>query len=320
MKRYFSFLLAGLRAVTLTGCFKTEVKIVVNNDATGTISSNAGYSLETLEKIAEMVENLPEGVEMPAGDPLEQLEKIESEFTEKKMVASAKENGVEVTSSKQYEKDGWKYVDLQGKIKDVNAWVVASEKSTKSALSEGEVKDSPLGALGEGFSGIKFYKTDKEGVGEVELMQPMEDVDLSGAGLPGGLDGEEVPEGMDEMIEAMVEGMKERFGLNDLSMKITVTLPGKVLKTTGCTKDPQNEKQVSFSFSGASISMDGVKDMFGMKKGVRATFQIPKDCKIKFQVRKAKPAKKAAEDKAEKPDDKKKKKGGLGIGEDDGGK
>ena len=35
--------------------------------------------------------------------------------------------------------------------------------------------------------------------------------------------------------------------------------------------------------------MDGVKDMFGMKKGVRATFEIPKDCKIKFVVKKAKP-------------------------------
>ena len=99
---------------------------------------------------------------------------------------------------------------LQGKIKDVNAWVVASEKSTKSALSEDDVQNSPLGALGEGFSGIKFYKTDKEGVGEVELIQPMEDLDLSGTGLPDGLDGEEVPEGMEEMelgeIEVPTEG------------------------------------------------------------------------------------------------------------------
>ena len=101
-------------------------------------------------------------------------------------------------------------------------------------------------------------------------------------------------------------------------MSITVVLPGKILSTKGCKKNPQNEKEISFRFSGESISLTGVKDLFGMKDGVSATFQIPKDCKLRFETRK--PKKKAAEKKEDEAEKGKKKKGGLGIGDGDKGK
>ena len=314
MKRILIPFLTIAVAATLAGCLKTETKVTINNDATGTINTKMAYSLDSLESIAEQLENLPEGVEI-GEDPLEKLEKMETEFTEKKLVAAAKETGVEVTSSKEYEKDGWKTVELAGTIKDVNARIAASTKASKAKMAEAG-NDSPFSAMGGSFSGIKFFKTDNPNVGEVELMAAL-DIDMGEAGLPEGMDPSEMPEEMEEMMEAMFDTMKERFGINELSTKLTVVLPGKVRKTTGCTKNPQNEKEVTFNLSGASFSMSGVKDMFGMKDGVRATFEIPKDCKLKFEVKKAvAKATSRPTDKAKPADTKKK--GGLGIEEDDG--
>jgi hypothetical protein len=96
-----------------------------------------------------------------------------------------------------------------------------------------------------------------------------------------------------------------------MKMEMVFTLPGKILDVKGAKKEGDNG--IKFAFSGSEINLDGLKTMFGFKNGISATFEIPEDCKIKFED------KKAAGDKAQdakEEEEPKEKKGGLKIGGD----
>ena len=314
MKRTLAVLLALVLGLSLGGCIKQKSSIVINNDATGTIDMEAGYSVEALEAIAEFIESMGDHIGADMGeDPLEKLEQVETKFSEKELVKKMKEAGVEVTSAKTTEKDGWKLVSLKGKVKDVNSWIEFSEKEAEKARRSEEDEDGSAGldGLASQMTSIRFYKTAREGIGEVVLIPPI-DTDEMNMG-PEGMDPEEMPEGMEEIMDAQLDAMKEKFSLNDMDLTVRVTLPGKIVSTKGCNKAPQEEKTVVFSFKGTQISFSGMKDFFGMKDGVSAEFEIPQGCKIKFEEKKAP---KKAEKKTDKKKDDKKKKGGLGIDED----
>jgi hypothetical protein len=131
-------------------------------------------------------------------------------------------------------------------------------------------------------------------------------------GMPMDLDAlEEMGDTERDMVEGMLDEMKGRFFADQMKMEMVFTLPGKILDLKGAKKEGDNG--LKFAFSGSDINLDGMSTLFGMKNGVSATFQIPEDCKIKFEDKKA-PGDKVQDDaKEEEP---KEKKGGLKIGGD----
>lgn len=307
-------LLAALATSMLaTGCVKSSSKMVVNNDATATIEVHRGMNAEAFEAIAEyleqMLENIPEGMDAGEEDPLAELEKLEKRHSKEKLLEDLKKTGIEVTSSKESEENGWNNVMANGKIKDVNVWIKAARK----ARAGDKGKDNPLRGMSSDLMAPRFFKTDQANIGEVVLMEAMGKEALNLGGPGGGMDPEQIPPGMEEMVEAQIDSMKQRFSLNEMSINMELTLPGKVSSTKGCKVDPKNDKKITFEFKGSNISFTGMKDMFGLKEGVSARFAIPEGCKLIFEdqpKKKVEAKKKKAEDKTEK------KKGGLKIGDD----
>ena len=304
-------------AVLLPGCMKNSTKITIANDATGTIEIQQGLNTASFEAIAEYLAQMLEmagemGEEMGDEDPLEKLEEIEQGLTKEKISKELSKYGVEIVSSKQVEENDWRLITANGKIKDVNAW----SKAVAKARKQSDTEERGLGSLGRQMMAPRFYLTEKAGVGEVVMMDPMNMKDVMDGAGPGGMDPTEIPEGMEEMVEAQLDMMKQQFGINEFKLQLELTLPGKIVSAKGLTIDPKNDKRVTFSMNGSDMSVKGMKTMFGMKDGLSARFEIPKDCKLTFEK---KPVKTTAPKTAEKkPEDKaeEKKKGGLGIEED----
>ncbi len=308
---------ALLCALGLTSCIKNTTKTAINADNTGTVKVSQALKLETIEKMKEMMAEMEEqmGGELPEG-ATDNIDKMNEIVDEAKAVEKMKKLGLEVVSAKTTEKDGWKTVEIDAKIPNVNEWVEKAaklEEEEKAKEKEKESEDSMgpnMPDLGSMMGAIKFFSTEDPKIGQVVIMP--ETSELLGAGAMGDMpDLDELPEEVRDMIEQQVEQMKTRFSVDEMTVDISMELPGKVLSTKGCKQ--VGEKGVSLQIKGTDIGLSSMKDMMGLKGGVSATFEIPEGCKIKF----AKPTvaeKKEAKEEGE--GEKKPKKGGLKIGED----
>lgn len=300
MKRFALLLLVAV--VGLTGCVKMTTQADLKNDASGTVTFNFGVKTEAIETIKGFMES---AADQGAGEEQieqaqEAFDKIDEFFDEKKVAETMKEMGIDVKSATKSEKDGWKSMAVVGGIKDINAWLAKAAKQQQKELEKAEI-DIPLDP-----SKLMpaFYKTDKQGVGKVVLIPAL--ADLFGGELP--FDPEELDELGDEeldMIESQLDMMKTMLSVDEMKMEMILNLPGKILETTGCKKSGDNG--IKFAFAGNSINLDGVKNLFGFKNGISATFEIPEGCKLQFKDA-------AAKEGGEKKEDKDEKKGGLKIG------
>jgi len=304
MKRFAILLLAAV--VGLTGCVKMTVKTDVKNDASGVMTMDYGVKTEALETIKGFMESAAD--QGAGGEEIEQaqeaFDQIDELFDDKKMAETMKEMGIEVKSATKAEKDGWKTMAVVGGVKDINVWLAKAAKKQQDELDEMgmDIPIDPTKAM------PTFYKTDKQGVGKVVLIPAL--ADLFGGEMP--FDLEELEELGDEeldMIESQLDMMKTMLSVDDMKAEMILNLPGKILSTTGCKKSGDNG--VKFTFAGGDINLDGMKNLFGFKNGVSATFEIPEGCKIQFKDATAKKGEQktgAGEQKAEE------KKGGLKIG------
>lgn len=274
----------------LPGCIRSKVELTVNGDNTATIKNATSVKTEAIEAIKGFIE--ASGAE--GGDGISNIQDMADE---KKMVREMKETGIEITSSKAISEGGWKGAQVEGKIADVNEWV---KKSAAKAKEKAEDSDTGL-AGGMDRLSPRFFKTDKEGVGRIRIMQ------ANFSGMPAEMDLDEVDDETREAIQSQIDVMGAMFGLQEMSMEMIVTLPGKVIETKGCKKAGENK--VSFAMKGTDMNVDGMKTMFGLKDGVSATFEIPEGCKIRFEDPAVKPEPKPAKDEAAEE----KGKGGLRI-------
>lgn len=305
MKRLTALLLCGLLAMGLTGCLKMNLTTDVKNDASGTVKMGFGVKTEAIETIKGFMESMGDmgGAEMEQAE--QAFEEIEQMFDEKKVAEKLKESGLEVTKTKKTDENGWKGMQVEASIKNVNDWLTKAAEQQKKEMEDMEM---PI-PLDPGGLTPTFYKTSAQGVGEIVVVPPI--AEMLGGELP--IDLEELEElGDDELdqLEQGIEMFKQMLSVDEMKLEIIINLPGKVLTTKGCKKSGENG--LKFTFTGGDINIDNLTTLFGFKDGISATFAIPEDCKIQFKDKKAKSGE---EGKTEKKDEEKKeKKGGLKIG------
>jgi len=307
MSRTIPFVLALAAAIAFSACTKMSHKATVNADNTGSLVMKMSYKTEAIENLKSLASQMGGGED--GGEMDENLKKLDEAFDEKKISEKLKKQGLEVKSTKAVEKDGWKGVEVEADIKDVNAWVEAAGKESEKSKDD-DHSMGPMSMPGGNMNfAPKFYKTDTAGVGEIVLIPPMNEA-MEGMGNMPDLD--EMDEDQRAMVEAMMDNIKAQLSVDEMLVEMTIKLPGAVAAVKGCKK--VDDHTVLWTMKGADMTLDGVKTMFGMKDGVSATFQIPEGCKINF----ADPPKKAAKPAEEKKDETepKEKKGGLKIGDE----
>ena len=304
MKRIALLLLVAV--VGLSGCVKVTSKLDVKNDASAGMTLNFGVKSEAIETIKGFMES---AADSGAGEgqieqAQEAFDEIESMFDEKKMAAKLTEAGVNVKSATSTEKDGWKNMAVVGELKDINAWLAKMRKQSEKGAQDSDL-ELPFDPANISEMLPNFYKTDKQGVGRAVLIPAL--AELFDGELP--IDPEDLDELGDEeldMIESQIDMMKTMLSLDEMKMEMIVNLPGKILSTKGCKKSGDNG--IKFRLSGDSLSLDGMKNLFGLKDGISATFEIPEGCKIQFKDAESTEGGEAEKEK------KTEKKGGLKIG------
>lgn len=293
--------------LSLGACFKSVTKVTIANDATGTVETSNQFNAEAIESMMDMVMAMaPEG-EGDMDQLEEAIDEMKGAFDAKKMEAQMKKAGIEVSESKAIDQDGWKGFSMKGKIADVNKAVAEMRKK----MTENAKKaDLPAGVPSEltNFS-PRFLKTADPKVGKIVILPSMEkmfeqmDEDPFEA-----LD--EMPDEMRDMMDAQIETFKEMFMGNELDLTMEFVLPGELVSVTGAKKT--GAKSFKFTMKGKDLTIDNAKGLFGIKKGISATFKIPEGCKIVFADPNAKKDEKGKDKEKEKNKDKKK--GGLKIG------
>ena len=278
----------------LGGCMKNVMELKVNNDATAEITRSEAINSEVREMMITQMEAMGGGDENA-------LEEINSIGDEKKAAEELKKLGAEVTEAKKTSEGAFEGSVVKAKIKDVNEFLKNMSKKAKEKTAEASQDQAP--PIDPSKMTPKFFKTDDPAIGKLQIMGP---IDTTAIGPMDLSQLDEMGDEEREAMEAQLDMMSQMMDLPSMLMQIKVTLPGEIVKTSGCKKT--GEKEVTMSFKGTDISIDGMKDFFGLKNGVTATFKIPEDCKIKFQDAK-KPAKKT-EEKTEESGDRK---GGLKI-------
>lgn len=310
MKRFLNLALALALAFPLTACIKGTTKLEVKADNTATVAFKFGLKTEALEKMKEM------GAQFGGEEATEKMDEAFGEmnglFDEKKITEKLKKGGLDVTKAVSSEKDGWKSIEIEGLVKDVNAWIANTKRDAEKSAS-----GSPLEALGSSFTMTPaFYKTETEGVGQIVVIPPLGDL-LSAMG-----DGEnplsqieDLDDETREMIEGQIDMVKSMFSLDEMVMEFTLKVPGNIVSQKGCKK--VDDQTLAFNLRGAEFTFDSIKTMMGLKDGVSATFQIPADCKLNFEDAPKKGQKAGTTPTpAGDEDEKKGKKGGLKIGEE----
>ncbi|MAB90183.1 MAG: hypothetical protein CMJ90_12090 [Planctomycetes bacterium] len=302
MKRLTPLLLCSLLAIGLTGCLKMNTTVDVKNDASAAMKISVGVKTESIETIKGLMESMGD----MGGAEVEQAEEafaaMESMLDEKKVAQQLKDSGLEVTKATKTEEDGWKGIQVEAKVKNLNEWL---DKTTANQKKQLEDMDMPMSLDGL----TTFFKTDTQGVGEIVIIPPLSD--LLGGDLP--IDLEELEDlGDDELdqLEQSMEMFKQMLSVDDMALEIIINLPGKIVATKGCKKSGENG--LKFTFKGGDIGIEDLSSLFGFKDGISATFEIPEGCKIQFKDKKGEA--KAEADDAKKDEEKKEKKGGLKIG------
>lgn len=297
-------------ALLSASCVKMTQETAFKADGTATMKMSMGYKLDSVDALKGLIEQFGGGGDDSEDGPGAQIDKAVKELDEAKLVEQQKATGVEITKHATVEKEGWKSVEMEGVIKDVNAWV---KKAGEAVKSKAEESGAPgMDAMPFSKMTPRFYKTDKENVAKFVLIPAMGDMlGEMGANLD---QIDEMEDEQREQIEGVINMVRTTVSLDEMRMEMKVKVPGKILTVKGCKQD--GDDGIAFTMKGADIGLDGVKNLFGLKEGVYATFQFdPKDFKIVLETEaKAADSKPAAPvDDAKKPEKKneeEKKKGG----------
>lgn len=319
MKRFLIALTVLALCLGGTACVKFGAKGDVKADGSVALSMNFGIKGEALEMLRAQLESMADMAGEEAGgdldEALEKFDEVDGMFDEARLKAKMKESGIDVTSSKITETGGWKNVEIQGVIKDVNAWVDKMAAETKKELAKAEESGEMPFALPKNLALTpRFFKTTEQGIGELQIFPPLASLFEGLDENP--LDALDMLDDMDEselqQFEQYMDMMKGMFSLNEMSFEMTVNLPGEVTAVKGLKKVGTNG--VRFGISGDALTLDNIKGLFGLKEGVSARFKIPAECKINFVDRPAKTAPPAKKDAQESDAEEEKKKGGVKIG------
>jgi hypothetical protein len=312
--------------VGVPGCLKTKTETSIKSDGTGTVTFDCSYKQEAIEAMRERIDEMAERIDERGGDlsRVEQQEKRIDEFvgsfSEAKTAEKFKKLGLTVISTKASEKDGWKGMTVKAKFDDVNQVVALhraarDERRAAATRGEGERRGERGGrrgrrGFGRGLGGAEnsiifiqaFEPTDDPAIGKAILVPARPQREgrdgeggRRGRGGRGGRGGDR-------------GDMASEFGLDEMKMTTTITLPGKIVSVVGCKK--QGDNQVVFEQAapalGGAVSDE---DRAARAKGAHVTFQIPQGCKIKF----AKPKPAGEKKDKDSPAKEKKRKGGLGL-------
>ena len=303
------FALPLAAAMLAASCVKVTNENGFKADNTATMKMTVGYKLDAVEGLKGLIAQFGGGEDESEDGPTAQIDKALESFDEKKIVEQLKKSGIEVTKSATVEKDGWKLVEMEGAVKDVNAWIKKSKEATeegkKEAAGEG-MPNLPISALP-----LHFYKTDKPDVAKFVIVPPLGD--LLPEGADEGLDQiENLDDEQREQIETMINMVRSQISLDEMRVEMKCKLPGKILSAKGCKQE--GDDTMVFSMKGGDLGLDGVKNLFGLKEGVYVTFQFdPKEMKITLEDEpKATDSKPAVKEEAKpaKKDEEEKKKGG----------
>ncbi len=308
MIRTFLTALVAAALIILPSCMKGEQKVNFSPDNTATLAFKMSMKTEVIDNMKAMIEQAG-GEE--GGDQLDKLsEAIDLKTTEEKL----KKQGVEIISSKAIDADGWKGYEVVGKIANVNEFCEKTAKTFDEELASA-AKESGGAHMGSdmGKMVLAFYKNEDPALGTLQIIPPMGDLMEQFGGEENPLSKiDEASEEELQMMEGMMEMMKQQFALDQMGMSMNIGVPGEIVALKGCTKS-EDGKSVLFAIKGGDINLQSLKTMLGMKDGVSVDFKIAEGCKIAFKDRPKKEAK--AEPKKEEP--KKEKKGDLKTG--DGG-
>lgn len=319
MQRLTVPVLAFLVSLTMVGCIKSSNTAAINGDNTGSMTMKVGVKTEAIEQIKAMAENMGGMGGDEGGDQVDEaFKEIDALMDEAKLREKLEKGGFKLAKVSSSEKEGWKTLEVEASIPDVN---LAIEKAVKD--TDKKTEGTPLHGMqlpgGNGMIMLpSFYKTETEGVGQAVLVPAIAEMFESMGENP--LEQlEDMDDEMRDMVEAQIENMKSMFSVDEMSIEMTIKLPGDIVAVKGCKK--VDDRTVTFAMKGGDITMDSMKNMMGLKDGVSVTFKIPEDCKLKFQDAPKKAEKKAEPAEGQEGEEKKeKKKGGLKIGEGEGKK
>ncbi len=295
-------------ALLAASCVKVTNENGFKADNTATMKMTVGYKLDAVEGLKGLIAQFGGGEDESEDGPSAKIDEAVKQFDEKKLVEQMKKSGIEVTKSATVEKDGWKLVEMEGAVKDVNAWIKKAKDTTEEGKKEADegMPNLPITSLP-----FHFYKTDKADVAKFVIIPPLGD--LLPEGADEGLDQiEEMDDEQREQIETMINMVRSQISLDEMRVEMKCKLPGKILSVKGCKQE--GDDMMVFSMKGGDLGLDGVKTLFGLKEGVHVTFQFdPKEMKITLEdepkATDSKPSKKE-EAKPAKKDDEEKKKGG----------
>jgi hypothetical protein len=262
-------------AVLSASCVKMVQSGVVNADNTAKIKMTVGYKLDSIDGLKSFMDGLPIPEEAKE-EMFTNLDEIPSKFSDKEIVEKIKKAGVDVTSSATVEKEGWKLVEIEGAIKDVNAFIANSAADMKKGMSEDGMDEAIASRMGN--VGFRFFKTAEADVAKFSIMPPLNDL------LPEQAD--EAMEKLDELgdeeraqIEMFLDMFRAAVSLDQMRVEMKFTLPGKIQSVKGCKQE--GEDTIVMTLKGSDIGLDGAKDVFGLKNGVYATFKFdPQTFKI----------------------------------------
>jgi hypothetical protein len=305
--------LLAIAAFALGGCIKSKVTSTIAADNTATLQIRYSLKLEAIERMKEMAAMAEDqGVEGAGAEATGQIDEVLKIVDEKAAVEELKKTGVEVVSSKAEEKGGWKTLEIQGKVADVNAWVEkAGKEADKKRAKAAEDDSNPLAKLGGAGGSLspRFYKTADPKIGQVVLIPELSG-SMDGMGMP---DLGEMDDEQRDMMEQMLQSVLAQFSADEMAMEMAVTLPGKITGAKGGKIVDGNTLVVATK--GTDITLESMSSLLGLKNGVSATFEIPEGCKIVFADPPAADTKKEEPAKEGEEDGKKPKKGGLKIGD-----
>ena len=217
IRRIFAPVALAALALTLGGCLKLEQKLTVLADGSGKYVMLFGVK-EMKEFGGEMQADLPE-----SGSP----DDLDESF--RGYVAAAK--------PKQWEKDGWKFVEFSVYFEDVNEF-----KVIQKADDEGGGMDGDAAATTEVVAEFSFTKTDG-GHRLTITNNAMKDFGDAGGDE---MDLDSMPEEQRAMVEMMMERMLAGFSISE-----SYTLPGAVTAAEGLPK--KSGRTASLSVTGDDV-------------------------------------------------------------------
>ena len=146
-----TFLVLAALSIVLTGCVKSDAKVTLKNDGSGTLSYESTYNVAAVEdareRVAEMQARAEESGRGGAGasDATDRIDKFVKSFDPEQVRTDLKARGIEVVSVKPVEKEGWKGVAVEAKFENVNQMVARIRELELAARSNVGAEEQPAG-------------------------------------------------------------------------------------------------------------------------------------------------------------------------------